>query len=392
MGGARIKITGGFKVLNTSVPAVLFLSMMVVAVVVPVVWAVRGRQRRNSRARRHVERFRRDAGGAAHTPRPDDSPIEMTSSSLESIEALDRLRHRVEAKESVNRPGSPAHPAPPPWHPGSRLRALNRTVRLARRHRPWVSDAATGPLVRVLGRVRVDGFGAALTSQQQALVAMLGLRGPCSRDQIIDGIWSGRAVSSSRFANLLADIRAVVGRDRLVQNPDGRYELVGVDVDVDRFAGLIERAVTSSESPDDPGVQAALEQLEQAIGLIDGPILDSGHRRFWDWVDDGYHRRYEMERLVVSAGLRAAVLALAAHQPQRARWACERCLAGVPHDERLVATLTEIHLVQGRRGAAAEVVAGWERTIRRLGLGEPSPHPRNLLMAGPDHSTVASSA
>ncbi len=222
-----------------------------------------------------------------------------------------------------------------------------------------------------------------MTSQQQALVAMLGLLGPRTREQLIDGLWSGRAVSASRFANLLADIRGVIGRDRLVQNPDGRYELVDVLVDVERFAGLIDRAMgSSSGSSDDPGVQAALDQLEQAIALIDGPILDVGHRRFWSWLEDCYHRRYEVEHLVVSAGLRAAALALAAHQPQRARWACERCLVGVPHDEKLVMTLAEIHLVQGRQGAAAEVIAGWEQSVRRLGLGEPSSGPRNLLVAG----------
>lgn len=238
-------------------------------------------------------------------------------------------------------------------------------------------------MVKILGPVRVEGFGSTLTSQQQALVAMLGLHGPRRRDQLIDGLWGGRAISASRFANLLADIRGVIGRDRLVQNPDGRYELVGVLVDVDRFADLVDRAAMPPPgSSDDPGVQAALDQLEQAIGLIEGPVLDAGHRRFWSWLEDDYHRRHEIERLVVVAGLRAAVLALAVHQPQRARWACEQCLAGVPHDEKLVTTLAEIHLVQGRHGAAAEVVTGWEQAVRRFGLGEPSSGPRNLLLAG----------
>lgn len=307
---------------------------------------------------------------------PDSAPM-----SVGSVEALDRLRLRVEAWETAKRSSAPPVPVAP--GPRRRIRAFNRTLRLARRHRPPSSEGGTEPMIRVLGRVRVNGFGAPLTSQQQALVAMLGLRGPCGRDQLIDRLWGGRAVSTSRFANLLADVRAVIGRDRLVQNPDGRYELLDVLVDVERFSDLVQRADVSSESPDDPGVQAALDQLELAIGLIEGPILDSGDRRFWGWVDDGYHRRYEIEQLVVSAGLRAAVLALGVHQPQRARWACERCLSAVAHDERLVATLAQIHLVQGRHGAAAELVAGWEQAVRRLGLGEPSPGPRNLLLTAP---------
>lgn len=220
-----------------------------------------------------------------------------------------------------------------------------------------------------------------MTSQQQAVVAMLGLHGPCSRDRLIDAIWGGRAVSDSRFANVLADVRSAIGRERLVQNPDGCYELFDVAVDVDRFADLVEPAVGGSAPPlDDPAVEEALELLELAIGLIEGPILESGRRRFWSWLDDGYHRRHEIEQMVVSAGLRAIAIALAVHQPQRARWACERCLIAVPHEERLVMTLAEIHLVQGRPKAAVELVAGWEEAVGRLGLGESSAGPRDRLV------------
>ncbi|MDH4277864.1 MAG: hypothetical protein OEW83_07250 [Acidimicrobiia bacterium] len=298
-----------------------------------------------------------------------------------SAAALDRLRLWVEAEEDVPRSSSPAGAGSA--HPTRRLRGLNRTVRLARRHRPFRSGGGTEPMIRLLGPVRVDGFGSTMTSQQQAMVAMLGLHGPCSREQLIDGLWSGRAVSASRFANILADIRGAIGRRRLVQNRDGRYELIDVVVDVERFVELVEGAtVPPPDAVDHPGAQDAVDRLEQAIGLIEGPILDTGHRRFWSWLDDGYHRRDEIERLVVSAGLRAAALALGEHQPQRARWACERCLVAVPHDERLVTTLVGIHLVQGRRAAAAELIAGWEQAVRRLGLCEPSSGPRNLLLVG----------
>lgn len=365
--------------LITSVSVSAFLFMAVGAALVLGGWAlVRHRwQPVHPSARRpaHAD----PAGGSDRSG--SSVPVPETARG-ESAEELDRLRAWVEASESTERSSSQAVALPP--RPTRRLGALNRTVRLARRHRPSsAGDGSRMPMVRMLGPARVDGFGDMMTSQQQALVAMLGLHGPRSRDQLIDGLWSGRAVSASRFANLLADIRAVIGRDRLVQKADGRYELVDVLVDVERFADLVDRAVVvSPHSSDDPGIQAALEQLEQAIGLIEGPILDSGHRRFWSWLEDDYHRRYEFERLVVSAGLRAAVLALVVHQPQRARSACERCLAGVPHDEKLVTTLAEIHLLQGRQGAAAEVIAGWEQAVRRLGLGEPSSGPRDLLVAG----------
>ncbi len=334
-------------------------------------------------------RRRADTGRTAVRPRSPSPPSSIPSpvaisepSDGQAAEALDRLRLWVERRGAADPPSSTLPPLP---RPNRRRQALNCTLRLSRRHRSATAadGGVAGPMIRVLGTARVDGFPVAMTSQQQALVAMLGLHGPSSRDQMIDALWGGRAISVSRFANLLADVRAVVGRERLVQTPDGRYELLDVGTDVERFADLLEQSTTpSSASLDVAEAQRALEGLEEAIGLIDGPILDSGRRRFWSWIDDDYHRRYDIERMVVSAGLRATALALGAHQPQRARWACERCLAAVPHEEGLVATLAEIHLVQGRRRAAAELVAGWEQAVRRLGLGEPSPGPRNLLVYG----------
>lgn len=372
------------------VPVSVFFFMVVGGVLVLGGSALLGRRRRRL-GDHHSERRRAHGGPADRSGRSGSSPPSSESEGKETAEALHRLRVWIESRESNEKSSSSARRRPP--RPTPKLRALSSTVRLARRHRPALTGGASeAPIVRVLGPVRVEGAGRRMTSQQQALVAMLGLRGPLTRDQLIDGLWSGRAVSASRFANLLADVRAVIGRHRLVQHPDGRYDLVDVLVDLERFADLVERAgVMSQNSRHDPAAaDGALDQLEQAIGLIEGPILQAGQRRFWCWIEDGYHRRYEIERLVVSAGLRASVLALAVHQPQRARWACERCLAGVPHDEQLVTALAGIHVVQGHQGAAADVVAGWEQAVRRLGLGEPSPGPRNRLVAGstPARSSV----
>ncbi len=310
--------------------------------------------------------------------RGDNGPAEPGRGHDSDIEPLDRLRRLVEARRTVEPPrrGLTSRPS-------QRRRAFDHTIRLARRHR-WRRAGHPGsgrPQITLLGRVRVEGFGGELTSQQQAMVALLGLSGPATRNDLIDGLWGGRTISTSRFANLVSSVRSVIGRERLVQRADGCYELVGVSTDVDHFADLASSAATrSSESFTDPEALEALDQLEAVVDMIEGPILGGGHRRYWGWVDDQYQRRAEVEHLVVSAGLTMAALALRVHQPQRARWACERCLAAVPHDERLVATLAELHLLQGRRGAAADLVAGWEQSIRRLGLGEPSTGPRNVLV------------
>lgn len=318
------------------------------------------------------------SASAESTGPPGTSAPQAEAPAAESADALDRLRSWLEAHERLDQ----TSPAQVHVRQSSRrVRTRNRTVRLARRHRPaWSTGRSGEPVIRVLGQVEVHGPGLSMTSQQQAVVAMLGIRGPCSRDQLIDGIWAGRLVSESRFANLLAEIRATIGRGRLIQNPDGRYELLDVAVDAERFADLVEPVLAPSRAPLDPSeVLDALDRLELAIGLIDGPVFESDHRRFWGWLDDGYSHRHELEQMVVAAGLRAAVLSLGIHQPQRARWACERCLVAVPHDERLVTTLAGIHLVQGRYGMAADLVAGWEQAVRRLGFGEPSPGPRNRL-------------
>ncbi len=220
-----------------------------------------------------------------------------------------------------------------------------------------------------------------MTSQQQALIALLGLQGPRGRAQIIDALWDGKPISDSRFANLLAEVRAVVGRDRLVQDSDNRYQLIDVITDVDRFTALAHEAdVATADQAPGTGAQNALDLLEQAIGLVEGPVLDGGTRRYWSWLDNGYHRRFGIEQMIVAAALRATALALGEHQPQRARRVCEQALTAVPHDDRLIAALAELHVAQGRRGSAAELVAGWEQAVRRLGLGEPSTGPRNILL------------
>ncbi len=314
-------------------------------------------------------------------PAPTGAPSPSTVS--DPGDALDRLRIWVEAQPGRERPRRHgAGELPSADGPGSRV--LRRTLRLARRGlRTNGPDALGGqPAIRALGFMRVDGFEPGLTSQQESLLAVLGLRGPRSREQLIEDIWAGRAISDSRFANLLAEVRAVIGRDRLQQDAAGRYALSGIVTDVARFSDLVGRVepATVADRYDAAVVDAELERLELALGLIEGPVLDGRHRRYWAWIDDAYPVRYQIEQMVVATGLRAAALALAAHQPQRARWACERCLLAVPNDEQLVATLAGIHLAQGRHRPAAELVAGWEQAVRKLGLGEPSCNLRTMLV------------
>ena len=201
-------------------------------------------------------------------------------------------------------------------------------------------------MLRLLGPVRMVGLPIAMTPQQLALVALLWLYGPLHREQIIERLWGGRAVSASRFANLLTEVRAAIGHERLIRTNDGRYELVDVRTDVD----LLEAAVGDVFPPSSRWSNVAVvgdgpERLEQALELVDGPILQPPGRRFWAWLENSHGHRSEIEELVVAAGLRAAAILLADRHLARARWVCDRCLTVVPHDERLLSTRHDIDLV-----------------------------------------------
>jgi len=228
--------------------------------------------------------------------------------------------------------------------------------------------------INVLGPVEVKGCRRRLTGQQQSLITALACLGPQTRTSLIDLLWGGKAISASRFANLLSEVRSAVGRHRLIQDDQGRYQILETTTDLAMFADLVGGADVGPLSS-----QKQSERLSEAIGLIRGRVFESDSGRSWRWLDNSYQLVSKAEELVVDGALRLIALAGAEHDWELATWACDQALTAVPHDDRLVAELAAIYLAKGRTVAAAELITRWEEARHRLGLGEPPTDLRRLL-------------
>lgn len=226
--------------------------------------------------------------------------------------------------------------------------------------------------VLLLGDIEVEGLAEELTSQQASLVSFLAYRGESGRDTIIDALWDGQAISKSRFPNLLAETRAKVGRHHFPEARNGRYELVGVTTDLERFEAGLGRA--GAQDGD-----AEADTLRCALELVRGIPFSPPGRRFWTWVADHSHAGARVEASIADAAARLAELERGARRLDGAKWACERGLAASPTDLTLTTVLTEIYLEMGKPGLARRLVENWEDQIGRLDCGEPSDEPRKRL-------------
>ncbi len=215
-----------------------------------------------------------------------------------------------------------------------------------------------GPRLRLLGPVAIEGVTAPLTSQQLSLVCYLGCVGSARRVDVVEALWDGRRISESRFLNLVAEVRAKIGRRYLPDADRGRYRLRHVTTDLDELGSAIADA--------EDGRPGAPDRLLRAMELVAGvPFGDPGGR-YWTWVDHVSELATRAEALVADAGYLLADHYRVAGDLESAKRACERALLACPLDERLVATLARLHLEQGRAGSAGRLVDNWQARIRRL--------------------------
>jgi len=228
----------------------------------------------------------------------------------------------------------------------------------------------SGPVVRVLGPIEIVGASGPLTSQQRSLVAYLACVGPSGRERIVDALWDGRPVSGRRFANLLSEVRAALGREHVPDAVGGRYRLVGIDTDLDHFERLVapsgrmrrERAPAPTTEVEAAEVQA----LEAALALVRGTALCPPGGRHWAWLDQYPELTARTEAAVAEVACRLAALHRAGGDLERARRACERGLACSPLDRSLVTALEAVYLDQGRPGVARRLVRSWQARMARL--------------------------
>ncbi len=220
-----------------------------------------------------------------------------------------------------------------PWdHPDGR-EGRETTVRLLRRSpsKPVAEAVApakkSNPLLRLLGPIVVEGVEQRFTVQQTALVALLALRGPLTRDQIVDALWDGRQISTSRFANFVTEVRGVLGRDRLVHQTDGRYRLVEVDVDIEAL----------------PALTGDINELVTALSSITGEVLGRSGSKYWRWLDDDFHHQLRVQQKVIDLAKSMCDRAEETERVDQARWACEMGLRAVPGHEGLSRRLVALY-------------------------------------------------
>lgn len=234
-----------------------------------------------------------------------------------------------------------------------------------------VGDVAPAITIRVLGDVFIED-GPDLTSQQLSMLTFIACHGSTTRSALIDGLWDGQAISQSRFPNLLAEVRAKIGRNHLPEARDGRYELRRVTTDL----ALFEEGVRLAARQDNP--EAAIT-LRSILELVRGMPLTPPGRRFWSWVGDESHMATRIEAMVADTAARLASVERSLGNVDGAIWACEQGLKASPTDETLVIALTEAYLAQGKSGLASRLVTSWEDKISRMDCGEPSDEPRKRL-------------
>lgn len=226
--------------------------------------------------------------------------------------------------------------------------------------------------VRVLGPVEVAGLDSDLTSQQLSLLCYLACNGASNRASLIDALWDGQVISQSRFPNLLAELRARIGRHHFPEARDGRYQLAAVTTDLDQF----ERGVQTANRQEPAAAAATLTAI---LDLVRGVPLTVPSSRYWTWVGDQTHFAARVEAMVADAAARLARIELERGHLEAAQNACQRGLLASPTDETLVVALTEVYMAAGKPAQARKVVEAWEDKVSRLDCGEPSNEPRKRL-------------
>lgn len=223
-------------------------------------------------------------------------------------------------------------------------------------------------VLRVLGPIEVTGGDRPLSSQQLALVTYLACVGPARRETLIEALWGGRPISEARFANLISQVRAVIGRRRLPMSAANHYRLVDLPTDLDLLSTLADRA---SSGGGGPSPDAELAGLEAALGLVRGPVFAVSSERSWWWLDGHPEVVVQAEATVCQVANRLATLLWDQGELDRAREVCGRALAWSPLDRDLILALEGLHRAQGRPAAAHRLVERWRVQVERLTGADP---------------------
>ncbi|MEM9561857.1 MAG: bacterial transcriptional activator domain-containing protein [Actinomycetota bacterium] len=234
--------------------------------------------------------------------------------------------------------------------------------RFPKRFGSTVDVGSSTVVVRILGPVRIPGLGRPLTSQQLSLVTRLAAVGPAGRERLVDDLWDGRPVSAGRVANVVAEVRSVLGPGRLPEARFGHYALQGVTTD-------LELLIAAAAEPPERGVggdRLRLARLASVLDLVAGPILATPGDRWWHWVDSHPELVARGEVAVARVTVELATGLVADGRLRPAQAACERALAACPHDEQVLGVIEDVLRRQRRPGAADGVARRRGRRLARL--------------------------
>ncbi len=240
--------------------------------------------------------------------------------------------------------------------------------------------SVSAPLVlRVLGPVGVTGVTHSLSSQQLALITYLACVGPARRETLVDAVWGGRPISAARFANLLSQVRAGIGREHLPVSATNHYRLVGLPTDLDLLSALAadaQRGLSGCSHHPERSSEAEIAALEAALGLVRGPVFDVAGERSWWWLDGHPEVVAQAEAAVGQVANRLVALLWRRGDLDRARDVCGRALSWSPLDRDLIMALEGLHRAQGRPGAAHRLIERWRVQVERLTGEDPMPMAR----------------
>jgi DNA-binding SARP family transcriptional activator len=231
-------------------------------------------------------------------------------------------------------------------------------------------------VIRVLGRVRVDGAFRNLTPKQTAVVTFIALHAPVTAERIEDGVWPDATGSRrKRLANTLSECRNALGANALPVADGGLYRLgPGVTTDT----ALFDRHVHAARSHD-PDSPEARDHLRRALELIEGPVFDvrSADRHSYVWVDvENWMATWELK--IADVALALADAATTVGDSAQAVWAAGTGLRALPTHVELTEALMTAYAAGGDGDAAQRVYKSHVAALEDLDYDDVAESTRQL--------------
>lgn len=236
---------------------------------------------------------------------------------------------------------------------------------------------ADGPIIRVLGPVRIEGArgsaGSSHIGQLTEIAAYIALHPGCTGEDLDQAIWPGepmkgktRAQACSRLRNWLGDKPG--GGRYFPQALDGHYRF---DEEVRLDWGMFNELAAGDAA------QLPVERLEAAVALVTGqPFIGAtGRRPKFRWAD---RLKADMITAIADVACVLADRALQQNQARRARAAATAGLQAEPGMEQLWRYLLEAEHQAGNHAAVEHAAERLHLILDELGT-DPEPETAELV-------------